>query len=383
MLGILLLLLWLLAKRTPKTKTRVLSLIYAAFIYSSVVVFFDHQLGVSWNLGNLLLPFFDLTAGLIAGGAGLLIGGLVLLFLYFFDTKRMQKTYTFTRRNWFSFVFSAVLIFSGALAYTSSRWVMKGIGNMRFDQIVFAMTQPLKGSDPGQIQAFIVQPLLEAVLWSTPAITLIYLLMTCSFELKFLRNSRRQPLHARFALMMGVLGLFSGASLSAKVIGYADIKAYYFENTEIYEQYYVDPKTVELKFPKKKRNLVYIFLESMESSYLSTDLGGSQPHNLLPNLAELAQGAGINFSNTDQLGGMLQVPGANQTASSMVAQTSGLPLRPSASLELLDGSGKNSAEYFPGAYSIGEILNQEGYKQTLLIGSKAEFAGRDKYFQKG
>ena len=67
LLGILLLLLWLLAKRTPKTKTRVLSLIYAAFIYSSVVVFFDHQLGVSWNLGNLLLPFFDLTAGLIAG----------------------------------------------------------------------------------------------------------------------------------------------------------------------------------------------------------------------------------------------------------------------------------------------------------------------------
>src|SRR5699024_6013866 len=45
-----------------------------------------------------------------------------------------------------------------------------------------------------------------------------------------------------------------------------------------------------------------------------------------------------------------------------------------------ESSEKNSAEYFPGAYSIGQILDEEDYNQVLLMGSEAEFAGRDKYF---
>src|SRR5699024_5821858 len=179
---------------------------------------------------------------------------------------------------------------------------------------------------------------------------------------------------------LGLISLLLGLSMSVREIGYADIKAYYFEKTDLYEKYYVDPQKVNFEFPEKKRNLVYIFLESMESSYYSKEFGGSLDDNLLTNMTKLSQEA-LHFSNGDKLQGMLQVPGANQTASSMVAQTSGLPLRPSANLELIEDLGKNSAEYFPGAYSIGEILNKEGYEQALLIGSKAEFAGRDKYFE--
>lgn len=370
-------------KYAPSTKkARRLSGLYIAFIYLSSIFFFYNQARISWDWGNVFLPLTGLPASaLIVGVSTLCIMAVMGYFFQLVQSRRITKVYALTRRNWVAFLLSAVLIFSGALAYSSSRWAMNGIGNMRFDQIVFAMTQPLKGSDPGQIQAFILQPLLEAVLWSTPLISLMYLFMTCSVQLGR-KSIRRRVLSTRLVWMLGLFGLVFGISMSAKEIGYADIKAYYFENTEIYENNYVDPKNVELKFPKKKRNLVYIFLESMESSYMSTELGGSQEQNLLPNLSKLSQTEGIHFSNTSQVGGgMLQVPGANQTASSMVAQTSGVPLRPSASFGLSDGSGANSAEYFPGAYSLGEILDKEGYNQTLLIGSKAEFAGRDKYFQ--
>ena len=37
--------------------------------------------------------------------------------------------------------------------------------------------------------------------------------------------------------------------------------------------------------------------------------------------------------------------------------------------------------FFPGITTLGDILKEQGYSQTLLIGSKAEFGGRKVYFQ--
>lgn len=48
----------------------------------------------------------------------------------------------------------------------------------------------------------------------------------------------------------------------------------------------------------------------------------------------------------------------------------------------VDGNayGEESASFLPGAYSLGEILETQGYNQTLLVGSDAEFVGRASYF---
>lgn len=382
MLIVFILLLWVIVKQVPATKGAKSVSVYTAFLYVSAVLFFYNQAGISLSLGNFFLPITNfLMTSMIVVGSALAVGGFVSLLLQLFKHKKIVKSQRLTKRNWLNFGIASFLIFGGSLAYTSSTWAMNGIGNMSFYQIVSTLTQPLTGSEPGQIYAFILHPFLQAVLLSVPFLTLLLIISTCSIQVSKNKMLQTKHFRGRTMLMIAAFGLLLGLSLSAKEIGYADIKAYYFENTELYEDYYVDPKEVKLTFPEQKRNLIYIFLESTESSYLSTDVGGSQPYNLMPNLTQLAETEGIQFSNREQLGGMLQVPGANQTASSMAAQTSGLPLRPAASFGLVDGSGSSSAEYFPGAYSIGEILEDEGYNQTLLIGSKAEFAGREKYFQ--
>ena len=36
--------------------------------------------------------------------------------------------------------------------------------------------------------------------------------------------------------------------------------------------------------------------------------------------------------------------------------------------------------FLPGVTSIGQILEQQGYNQVLLLGSDAEFHGREVYF---
>lgn len=60
----------------------------------------------------------------------------------------------------------------------------------------------------------------------------------------------------------------------------------------------------------------------------------------------------------------------------MVAQTAGLVVKVPLTADAYGSEG----EFLPGAVSIGEILNREGYRQTLIMGSDASFAGRDTYF---
>lgn len=185
-----------------------------------------------------------------------------------------------------------------------------------------------------------------------------------------------------FLLYRKLLPLLSVAALVAG-IGYGAYTLYIPEFIEsqltrstLFEEAYVDPRSITLTFPEEKRNLVYIYLESMESTYLSKELGGNQEENLLPNLSELAL-TNLNFSHTDTLGGARQVTGTSWTIAAMVSQTTGVPLK----IPVGDNDyGNKSAMFLPGVWSLGDILEQEGYRQELLIGSDASFGGRRQYF---
>lgn len=382
-LFIFLILVFLICQQTSKKSFgRRFTLCYASFLYLGTTIFLYNQQKIDlsdWR-SYFFLQFNEEKSGWISLLTALITFSVVLLFGKLFKKGYLKKTYQYSRKNWVIYSLAVILIFLGFLAYSSSRYAMKGIDNTSFDQVLFTMTQPIRGSDTGQIINYFVDPLLEALLITLPIVTLLYFATTCTFEFGHFHLQKQPHFSAKKVVIIGLLGLIFGIFLGGKEMGYADIKAFYFENTNIYDEHYVNPQQVDLKFPKKKRNLVYIYLESMESSYFSKDLGGIQENNLLPHFADLAQNEGINFSNSNKLGGMLQIPGANQTASSMVAQTSGLPLRPSTSLNSSESDEENSAEYFPGAYALGEILDEQGYNQTLLMGSEAEFAGRDKYF---
>ena len=81
-----------------------------------------------------------------------------------------------------------------------------------------------------------------------------------------------------------------------------------------------------------------------------------------------------NFSNTNKLGGAMQVENTGWTMAGLIAHTSGVPLKLSA-LKTLD---KN---FLPGVYSLGDILKDNGYNNYFMIGSDARFGGRENYFK--
>ncbi len=147
--------------------------------------------------------------------------------------------------------------------------------------------------------------------------------------------------------------------------------------SEIFEKEYVASENVKLKFPEKKRNLIYIFLESMEITVASRENGGGWEYSIIPELEQMAK-ENINFSNTEKLGGALPVPGTGWTIAGMVAQTSGVPLK--TTIGDNDNSYSGYSSFLPGVYSLGDILKKEGYNLKLMVGSDAGFGGRKDYF---
>ena len=147
------------------------------------------------------------------------------------------------------------------------------------------------------------------------------------------------------------------------------------EASKIFEEYYVDGSKVELKFPEKKRNLIYIYAESMEMTNASIENGGRIEKSYIPKLEKLAL-ENINFSNTDKLGGAFQINNTEWTMAGLVAQTAGVPLK----LSIDGNSYTNYDSFLPGVYNIGDILKDNGYNNYFMIGSDAVFGGRKDYF---
>ncbi len=172
------------------------------------------------------------------------------------------------------------------------------------------------------------------------------------------------------AVMLTVAILILGAQLDV----YAFVKTAAAES-EFIQDHYAPPDKVKLRFPEQKRNLVYIFLESMESTYADPAAGAQITACYIPELEALAE-ENLNFSHRDGLGGALSYPGTTWTAAAMVAQTSGVAVKVSLGADTYGGG----EAFLPGATSIGDILEDQGYRQILLLGSNAKFHGREAYF---
>jgi phosphoglycerol transferase len=146
--------------------------------------------------------------------------------------------------------------------------------------------------------------------------------------------------------------------------------------SDFIEEQYVDPDSVTITFPEQKRNLIYIYLESMEITYADNAAGGAFKNNVISELTELAV-ANEDFSGEDDtLNGGNTLSGATWTIAGMFAQTAGLPLK----IGISDNSMDSQSNFFPSITTLGDILEAEDYKNVLMIGSEATFAGRDHYF---
>lgn len=281
-----------------------------------------------------------------------------------------MKKKTKERMKQIGYFLTAAAAICGGMAIAAAilmrKWLEQQWGDISMEEIVFQLKVPLETSVPEEFQKLFQYVVPSAIVFGLVLLTIMVSIRAHRF-------------------VAGVLGIsIVCTSLYIVPEEYYQIKKSipyetYLEEQKIHPdviaENYVDPRNVKLTFPKEKRNLIYIFLESMENTYMSKLEGGAYDVNYIPELTALAE-ENLNFSHTDLVGGAYEVEGIRWTVASMFAQTSGLPL-----LIPIARNAMNAQEvFFPKVWSLGNILEQEGYRQELLIGSDAIFGGRLQYF---
>ena len=287
--------------------------------------------------------------------------------------------YAAPRTGWSTYLCAALIIISFILFF-AARWFLSVYGQIGFDAVLFTLQSSLSGVESELISSFLFLGLFPALVLS--GITIILLFTRSGKKLTLKLKKKRLTL---FPLRSGAaiaLSLILSLTLLCSAAVAVEMDDYLYDTlteSHLFEDYYVDPDTVEITFPEEKRNLVYIMLESMEISYLSKELGGAMETNLIPELYQIAL-EGTNFSHNEGVGGFHETSGASWTIGSMVAQTAGIPLKTPEGLDdWQNGYGKEGV-FLPGATSLTSILSDAGYFTTLMVGSDANFGGRKVYY---
>lgn len=263
-------------------------------------------------------------------------------------------------------VLGALLSTIGTLLYFSVKWMFKTWTNLTMDELVYHLTAPLEGTNDGMIREYLDVCAVPAILMLLLVVILFIAWRTKKRWYVVMGASIIVPI---IVSGVSVHGAWNELDVGSFVDGQSTYSSFIDDN-------YVDPADVALTFPEQKRNLIYIFLESMEMTYADKENGGAFDKNVIPELTELAQ-ENEDFSGEDkELNGGYAMTGATWTMGAMFAHTSGIPLSIS-----IDGNDMNTQEhFFAGAVTLGDILESAGYCQNLMIGSDATFGGRRLYF---
>lgn len=174
------------------------------------------------------------------------------------------------------------------------------------------------------------------------------------------------------ALALAIVTTFWKTAVQVKLPEYVEQIS---SSSELIETYYVDPDKVAVSFSEKKRNLILIYIESMENTYASVEDGGGESINYIPELTRLAK-EGVNFSNTDSLGGTYVLGGTSWTIAALLAYQTGVPYK--LPIDSLD----DDQEFLPGLKGMGEILQENGYHNYYMCGSDTTYGGRRNLFTK-
>lgn len=253
-----------------------------------------------------------------------------------------------------------------------------------FEAFLFTLLSPMKGTGGESIK--------EGMMACFPKIGVCVLLLGIlfifitpnKFSKKILSNISNKINQPRFFFIVRCL-MFILVSTAFVLILH---EAYYKmgvnkfletrkERTLIYEKEYVSPNASGVvSASSKTHNLIHIVMESMETSYASTNVGGCLEYNCIPNLTRLAL-ENDTFSVEGSIGGILRTAHAEWTIAALLAFHSGVPFS-----FPIDGNLMSERKYFAsGLTSLGDVLKGYGYQQVFLCGSDADFGGRRSFFE--
>jgi len=261
----------------------------------------------------------------------------------------------------------------------SSFWITNNFGKPSIEQIIYHLQFGLEGlvdTDTRLLDSFVQQgilvPLCFALALLLSEVVLAYHLLshlksgtppnrkhyTSLHKINRITYwfiHHRAPIYTLVACFVFFAINFSLVSYIAQKFG----KDYFTEN-------YLNPNNVEIVL-KKPKNLILIYVESLETSYRDPKLFN---RNLLKSLDDL-NGASFEYFQ--------QAPGTNWTIAGITASQCGIPLK---SLTLYDGNGvgEKIKSFLPNAVCLSDILHAHGYYNVYMGGDALSFSGKGNFF---
>ncbi|MEI8054843.1 MAG: LTA synthase family protein [bacterium] len=158
-----------------------------------------------------------------------------------------------------------------------------------------------------------------------------------------------------------IAAIESGCSLGATQYFYQQAAG-----NDYFSTYYTKPGLV-LKHSTKKKNLIILYVESLEQNLTNKEIFAT---NLIEPIDELP---GITVKK------FVAAPGTGCTIAGIVSSQCAIPLKASPFITV---KRFNMINFFlPKATCLGDILASQGYDQYLFIGSDLKYSRIDKFYQ--
>ena len=303
---------------------------------------------------------------------------MILIFTYnrYIDMLEKKKINISTKMK----ILKAVVIFLfflGCIFYGLTMYFVGDFDNITPEQIIFNFLSPLTGMAQNQLTIIIFGPVLTII------VPIVFFVWWFINNKEYLKNNKPILSHkvkmrigtfiSLFVLIFGSVYMYTNLSLGKLIKQLTD-------SNNFIETHYVSPNDVVIENTlSKPRNVIHLYLESMETTYLDKANGGYFDYNLMPELTKIAQEEStIVFSNDNKkIGGATQIFGSSWSIAGMVNASSGVPLK----IPMGGNDYGKTGDFLPGLVNIYDILQYYGYNQMVMIGADAKFGGFDALFK--
>ena len=132
-------------------------------------------------------------------------------------------------------------------------------------------------------------------------------------------------------------------------------------DSELYREHYANPDSVKVTAPQQPKNLIVIFLESMETNFA----------RYTPEIDSLSREFGF-------APGGLNVSGTSWTIAGITGKLCGIPLNMPMGIEEYHGK---LPTYLPHASCLMNVLANQGYEQVYVQGSSGDFTQKRDFWK--
>ncbi|MCR5716361.1 MAG: LTA synthase family protein [Lachnospiraceae bacterium] len=286
------------------------------------------------------------------------------------EAKQTKRETTGRMLHVIAVILSILLMSFGFLCYEALKLKDRIFPGLRFEQIWYSVTGDMQGANMDVFNFFFYRNVPLTILGCSIVVLISYkVIIPIFFKVKWLWWLRW--VKKGYVFLCAAFCAFC-VYYSLYFVGYISyFQSLRAQSSQLYETYYVDPNTVEVTFPEEKRNLIYIFCESMENTYMSDKSGGAQWFSLIPNLTQMCYSNTYFYNPITHNGAQVEY-NCDWTVAAMLAHTSGIPM------VMPNGQNDydNYTSFLPGVTNLGDILEAKGYQLELLLGSDAAFGGR-------